>query len=32
MEEEIDYVRRDERQQFDRDFDRRRGVSFGIGF
>jgi tetratricopeptide (TPR) repeat protein len=31
MEEEIDYVRRDERQQFDRDFDRRRGVSFGIG-
>ena len=31
MEEEIDYVRRDERRQFDRDFDRRRGVSLGIG-
>jgi tetratricopeptide (TPR) repeat protein len=31
MEEEIDHVRQDERRQFDRDFDRRRGVSFGIG-
>jgi tetratricopeptide (TPR) repeat protein len=32
MEEEIDNVRRDERRQFDRDFDRRRGVSLGVGF
>jgi len=31
MEEEIDYVRRDERRQYDRDFDRRRGVSLGVG-
>jgi hypothetical protein len=31
MEEEIDRVRRDERQQFERDFDRRRGVSLGVG-
>jgi tetratricopeptide (TPR) repeat protein len=31
MEEEIDHVRQDERRQFDRDFDRRRGVSFGVG-
>jgi tetratricopeptide (TPR) repeat protein len=32
MEEEIDNVRRDERRQFERDFDRRPGVSFGVGF
>jgi len=36
MEEEIDNVRRDERRQFERDFDRGRGsggsVGFGIGF
>jgi len=31
MEQEIDNVRRDERRQFDRDFDRRRGGSVGIG-
>jgi tetratricopeptide (TPR) repeat protein len=31
MEEEIDNVRRDERRQYERDFDRRRGVSLGIG-
>jgi len=31
MEEEIDYVRRDERRQYERDFDRRRGVSLGVG-
>jgi tetratricopeptide (TPR) repeat protein len=31
MEEEIDHVRQDERRQFDRDFDRRRGVSLGVG-
>jgi tetratricopeptide (TPR) repeat protein len=31
MEEEIDRVRRDERRQFERDFDRRRGVSLGVG-
>jgi tetratricopeptide (TPR) repeat protein len=31
MEEEIDNVRRDERRQFERDFDRRRGVSVGVG-
>jgi hypothetical protein len=34
MEEEIDWVRRDERRQFERDFNRGRGgsVGFGIGF
>jgi hypothetical protein len=34
MEDEIDNVRRDERRQFERDFDRGRGgsVGFGIGF
>jgi hypothetical protein len=31
MEEEIDKVRQDERRQFDRDFDRRRGLSVGVG-
>ena len=31
FEEELDKVRDDERRQFDRDFDRRRGVSFGLG-
>jgi len=31
MEEEIDNVRRDERRQFERDFDRRRGGSVGLG-
>lgn len=31
MEEEIDKVRQDERRQFDRDFDRRRGLSLGVG-
>lgn len=31
MEEEIDNVRQDERRQFDRDFDRRRGLSLGLG-
>jgi tetratricopeptide (TPR) repeat protein len=31
MEEEIDKVRQDERRQFDRDFDRRRGPSVGLG-
>jgi tetratricopeptide (TPR) repeat protein len=31
MEEEIDYVRRDERRRYEQDFDRRRGVSTGIG-
>lgn len=31
MEQEIDRVRRDERQQLDRSFDRDRGVSIGIG-
>ena len=31
MEEEIDNVRQDERRQFDRDFDRRRGLSVGVG-
>lgn len=31
MEEEIDNVRQDERRQFDRDFDRRRGLSVGLG-
>jgi tetratricopeptide (TPR) repeat protein len=31
MEEEIDHVRRDERRRYEQDFDRRRGVSTGIG-
>ena len=31
FEEELDKVRDDERRQFDRDFDRRRGGSIGIG-
>jgi tetratricopeptide (TPR) repeat protein len=31
MENEIDRARQDERRQFDRDFDRRRGVSVGVG-
>ena len=31
MEEEIDRVREDERRQFERDFDRRRGPSVGVG-
>ena len=31
MEEEIDHVRQDERREFDRNFDRRRGVSLGVG-
>jgi tetratricopeptide (TPR) repeat protein len=31
MEEEIDYVRRDERRQYEQDHDRRRGVSLGVG-
>jgi tetratricopeptide (TPR) repeat protein len=31
MEEEIDQVRQDERREFDRNFDRRRGVSLGVG-
>jgi len=31
MEEEIDNVRRDERRQFERDFDRGRGGSVGLG-
>jgi tetratricopeptide (TPR) repeat protein len=31
MEQEIDRVRRDERQQLDRSLDRERGVSIGIG-
>lgn len=32
MEDEIERVRQDERRQFERDFDRRRGISVGIGF
>jgi tetratricopeptide (TPR) repeat protein len=34
MEDEIERVRQDERRQYDRDFDRRRGgsIGFGIGF
>lgn len=31
MEDEIERMRQDERRQFDRDFDRRRGLSVGIG-
>jgi tetratricopeptide (TPR) repeat protein len=31
MENEIDKVRQDERRQFERDFDRRRGLSVGVG-
>ena len=31
MENEIENVRRDERRQFERDFDRRRGPSVGVG-
>jgi tetratricopeptide (TPR) repeat protein len=31
MENEIDRVRQDERRQFERDFERRRGVSAGVG-
>ena len=31
MESEIDKARQDERRQFDRDFERRRGVSVGVG-
>lgn len=31
MESEIDRARQDERRQFDRDFERRRGVSVGVG-
>jgi tetratricopeptide (TPR) repeat protein len=31
MEEEIERVRWDERQRYERDFDRRRGVSLGVG-
>jgi tetratricopeptide (TPR) repeat protein len=31
MENEIDRARRDERRQFDRDFERRRGISAGVG-
>ena len=31
FEEELDKVRDDERRQFDRDFDRRRGLSVGLG-
>lgn len=31
MENEIDRARRDERRQFDRDFERRRGLSVGVG-
>lgn len=31
MEDEIERVRQDERRQFDRDFDRRRGGSVGVG-
>ena len=31
MEDEIDKVRRDERRQFERDFERRRGISLGVG-
>jgi tetratricopeptide (TPR) repeat protein len=32
LEIEIDRARQDERRQFDRDFDRRRGLSIGVGF
>jgi hypothetical protein len=31
MENEIDRARRDERRQFERDFERRRGLSVGVG-
>ena len=31
LEEEIDKVREDERRQYERDWDRRRGVSVGLG-
>lgn len=31
MENEIDKVRQDERREFERDFDRRRGLSVGVG-
>ena len=31
MEDEIERVRQDERRQFERDFDRRRGVTVGLG-
>jgi len=31
MESEIDRARQDERRQFDRDFERRRGMSIGVG-
>jgi len=31
MESEIDKARQDERRQFDRDFERRRGLSVGVG-
>jgi hypothetical protein len=31
MEDEIERVRQDERRQFDRNFERRRGGSVGVG-
>jgi hypothetical protein len=31
MENEVDRARRDEQRQYDRDFDRRRGPSAGVG-
>lgn len=31
MEEEVEHVRSDERRQWDRDFERRRGLSVGVG-